>query len=85
MRDVLSVGGKHSAELIVTKAMTVPGNADKLPTFADMPEVLATAFYVAFIPPSKPVSTCYGPIWTRGNIALAHSLISPMKRRHLWA
>lgn len=49
MTDHLQVGLKHSAELVVTQGMTVPGNADKIPTFADMPNVLSTAFYVAFI------------------------------------
>jgi fluoroacetyl-CoA thioesterase len=49
MSEPLRAGVKHSGEMIVTKDMTVPGNADRLPTFADMPEVLATAFYVAFI------------------------------------
>jgi fluoroacetyl-CoA thioesterase len=49
MSKQLEVGLKHSAEMVVTEGMTVPGNADKLPTFADMPDVLATAFFIAFI------------------------------------
>ncbi len=49
MSEELRPGITHQAEMIVTKAMTVPANADKIPTFADMPEVLATAFYIAFI------------------------------------
>ena len=49
MGESLKTGLKHRAELIVTDDMTVPGNADRLASFADMPNVFATAFYVAFI------------------------------------
>ena len=49
MSEILKAGLKLRAEIIVTDAMTVPGNADKIPTFADMPRVFATAFHVAFI------------------------------------
>jgi fluoroacetyl-CoA thioesterase len=45
----LEPGARLAAEIVVTDQMTVPGNADRLPTFADMPNVLATAYFVAFI------------------------------------
>lgn len=49
MTAELKPGHRHSAEIVVTDQMTVPGNADRLPSFADMPNVLATAYLVAFI------------------------------------
>lgn len=49
MAEQLQTGLKYSAEMVVTEAMTVPGNAATIPGFADMPNVFATAFFVAFI------------------------------------
>ena len=48
-REDLKVGLKHSETMTVDPSLTVPQLPGAIPGLADMPSVLATAYYVAFV------------------------------------